>query len=739
MAWQVMNIRFKDKSNTPNRTRFKPISHASVTSKLSFNNHKERPLNYNSQNLSFKGLSVVYNDVEKTLTKYGEDFGDAAKDFLREQLKNANKVKNSAIEYDKDKNTLKITEKPFWKRFIDVCLYPIKEMPLDIANSIFSGLKQIPLFENSKVINNILDSRALKTRRESLESISTAAAYKSYSELLEKGESTFIAGHKRFKPDTGNYNSTTERTLTRIVTGMIPAFFLANDAYNLSIFLNNNKDMAKEDKKRRFRQETARVALTAFSTMFAFSLFSKKINSSATINLAVMGALTLTSEIIGRWLAGTPVKLLNEKTATDYKRKSINKPNEDNTKTQPEFSGKDKKTEKSSKTPEKGKLTFKNILKIAGVLMLAGFGVEKISNINSVKKILTNLNKKYKSLYTKDCIIEKSKYKEIIDKLKENNFDNIIKKYEEVIDEIQESGNLSIKEKELLKNELKRIPKKELTKEQIENLIKKIKSTNNSEEVYYLGSTKDKIKYVIIHQILSFPVRFAWDFLMFPYKNMAKPLIGLIKTQKTNNSEKVKEKVKKEFDISSLAKSMEFFKKIKDKPDFKERVNKNLLSSFDSDTKSNYSAADISAKIKMLCNVITSAFLIIDNYNMVMIDSKGKDKELAEQKAKERTIQRTAKIIYGNFIIKLFNGVFANLYNASLLGAQFVNTANALTSETLERSSVGLPLGESDRDTIIESERQKLDAKGLKGDYFRAMAKLTGKKRLEETKNENIK
>ncbi len=117
---------------------------------------------------------------------------------------------------------------------------------------------------------------------------------------------------------------------------------------------------------------------------------------------------------------------------------------------------------------------------------------------------------------------------------------------------------------------------------------------------------------------------------------------------------------------------------------------------------------------------------------MVMIDSKGENKEMAEQKAKERTIQRVMRLMYGAFIIKLFNTTFSVPYNASLLGAEAVTAFNAIITETLERKSVGLPLHDATREEIIQKDNENLNAKGLKGKYFRLMSKLTGKKPIAE-------
>ena len=61
---------------------------------------------------------------------------------------------------------------------------------------------------------------------------------------------------KMFDPKSGNYNAVHERALTRIVTGFIPAFFLAMMHNNLSRICDDDAKAAEKEKKLRFNQET---------------------------------------------------------------------------------------------------------------------------------------------------------------------------------------------------------------------------------------------------------------------------------------------------------------------------------------------------------------------------------------------------------------------------------------------------------------------------------------------------
>lgn len=709
-----MNIKFKDTSNMQSKAKTRPMAHVpfshpvspSPLSELSpLNTYQERPIKTNSSNFSFKGLSS-YSGVEKAIKNFGDEFGETAKIAFREKINKAHSLENSGLTLKDD--IISFSEKSFGKRFIDVALYPIVKMPVDLINATLTGLHKIPGLKNAKFLDNLMDTSLLKNRRTFLEKSSDVAGIQHYFELEKEGKAAFSEAHKRFNPLVSNYDSTAERTLTRLVTGAIPAFYLANDAYNLSIYMNDDKKLANKEKKRRFNQEVARIGITAGATYTVLSLFSKKSNASGAATVMLMSGLTFASEIIGRVLAGTPVLPVGVKGAKKYAKLQgkVGQSENDSTNKETNFSSNPKKAKKAenSKPPEKGNLTLKNFFKLFGILAVAGFGVEKLSAQKNVKKVLNDLNGKYKGLYSKKFTMSRDRFKVITDKLKNEGFDKIADKYTEML------------------------------KDQKGDFIT-------------LGKENNKLKYTVIHQVLTFPIRFAWDTLMAPYKTIVKPAVWAIadasnKVLKTNFTKTVDaaaeaaKKEKKKMDM--LQNSLLFLEKNAANPDYKAKVSDSIVASLDNVTKSNHDNADLASVIKNTMSAITSAFLIADNYNLVMIDSGGENKDLAEQKAKERTIQRGVRLIYGAFLIKFLNGMFAKQYNASLLGAQAVNSLYAVSTETLERTSVGLPTTKSTREEVIAKEKKNLEAKGLRGGYYKFMAKLTGKKALS-AKQKDVK
>lgn len=687
-----MKIKFKDSLNTPLEKKMVPMrrvpSSPSLNSESLINTCNERPLKINSQNLSFKGFSV-----SAAVKKFGEEFGDAAAKNLKDKIDKVSSIEKSGLKFENDSLNF-APDKKLHERFVDLLKYPIVDMPLDLASWGLKGLKKIGINTD-----NLLNSKVLKDRQALKESVSEVASIKKYFGLLEKGGKAFSEAHSRMNPLVANYDSTAEKTATRFVTGAIPAFYLANDAYNLSIYMNDNKEMAKKEKKRRFKQEAARIGITAGATFAVLRLFSKQANASGTVTVALMSGLTFASEIIGRMITKTPVLPLNEKGAKRYSKLQGKDNNQENKQiindkqeesiVKPNQNG-DKKA--NNKAHKKGKLTLSNILKIVGGMVVFAFGVEKATNIKSVKRVLDGLNNKYKNLYTKDFIVSRKEFETYIKKLNDSGFDKIAQKYKDIV-------------------------------------------KDQKGETLNLGKVNDKVKHTVIHQILTFPVRFAWSAINAPYKDILKPAFKAIvknSVHVTEQSELQKAKDKAKKDLEMLKNSVQFLRKIEKKPDFKAQINNSIMSSLDGETKSNYSNADLNAVLKNTMSAITSGFLIADNYNMVMIDSKGQDKELAEQKAKERTIQRGVRLAYGAFLVKFLNGLFAKTFNGSLLGAQAVNALYAVSTETLERKSVGLPLNESTPEKIKQKEQNHLETKGFIGSYYRFMAKLTGKKAISE-------
>lgn len=762
-----MNIIYRETSyidhGMTGRSIFRTTPHSSLMESLD-NKYKKIPLKSNSQNLNFKGknkVAAVIRQVEisEAIEKYGSELGSSPKKYIEGIIGRLTSIENPWITITGKK--LNFEEDKFITNLSRAILDPIIHFPLDITNSTLNLLKKIPAFKNSKTIDRILGKGPLKNRSQFLEDFSNAMGLQNYFKILGNEEfkdgQIFREAQKRLSENISNYSTKAERSFTRAVTGLIPAFFLANDAYNLSIYLNDNKDLAKKEKKRRFYQEIARIAITVASTFAVLGMFAKKSNARPESATILVSALTFCSEILGRMFTGVPFYPIGEKQAkklaklqnkNDYKGINSEQNKKDKTdKNQPQAN-----STNSSKKKNKSDSNF--ALKLMGAMVLVGFGSEMlVRHVRPVKNILSRMKNRYGEYFTKDFTIERKEFDKLMQTLKEKGFGEMAENFEEMVDQILKQGNLTAKETNLLNEEIERRVTAELNKGERVLITKKIEDKENkirdrideqsrhkileeigladkNNETINICNFTNKPKDIIVNQILGLPVKLAKEIFMMPYKYIVKPLIDLPREGAGVFKPKDKSLTKSQM----LKNIIEYLRKNKDieNPNFENELNKIMFDSFDNVNKSNFSNAELSGSAKTAVSTVTSLFLILDNYNRVMIDSQGEDKQLAKQKAKERTIQRIVRIAYGACIINLFNGIFAKQFNASLLGAQAVNTANTFVIETLERTSVGLPLHEATRKEIIEKDNANLNAKGLKGFYFKLMSKLTGKKSISE-------
>lgn len=704
-------------------------------------------------NVSFKCVkdikkSEVLDSVEKEIGTFAADNFKKAIDNLLEQKKPAVTLVDGALHFK---------DRKWHTRFYQQVLDPLIHMPIDLANSTLIRLKKV--FKNSKFIDKMYQGQILTNRRNHLENFANTMAIKHYIEILQdKDKKINISKEalKRFDTKRADYTTKSERSITRIVSGVIPAFFLANDAYNLSIYLNNDKDVAKKQKQRRFNQEIVRVGITAASTFAVLGYYAKKSNANPGSATAIITALTFASEIIGRAMAKTPFYPITKKQAKEYAKlqgKDKTKKKEDNEGINKQIE--QKSADKPAKTKSKSDYTTKVIMSLVAI----GAGMELLPKyIRPIKNITSKILSNYNKVLLDDFHISQGEFNKLIEKLEHNdaNFKQIAKYYRTIFNQIIENGNLTVKEKSLVDAEIDKIVKsklsnKDLITTKIKDEEKSIKEKINRKEILerlnlagknndevYIGGNVNKVKDTI-GKIILLPIQIIKSILTMPYQYILKPVIELPLNafkkyiMHIDIPEKYEKYINSE-DIDNLINGIKTIRKHYNDDDntFKNEIYKKILNAFDNVNKSNFSNAELSGSAKTAVSIATSAFLVFDNYNMVMIDSEGKDKKLAGQKAKERILQRIARIAYGACIITASNKIFEKTFNKSLLGAQLVNVGTVLAVEALERTSVGLPLHESTRDEIIEKDNKTLNATGLKGVYFRFMAKLTGKKAISQ-------
>lgn len=750
--------------------------HRFEQSKNSYNSINERPLERNSKELSFKGLNATkgakhvtkglklfsenneYKNYKKIISLVDDKF-DLGMLSRLEDLKTT--LPKRVFEKNGTSGTLVIKNKGVLPLVLDSMLYPVTKMPFEIADFVIENLRKLPKLKNSKVLKKAFDSNVLSTRRLTarkedqinalkgvLEQVSGLQKKHTDSKILDKKIFELVQGFS--DPKKGNYNTVHERALNRIVSGTIPAFYLANDAYNLSRYCDDNKDLADKEKKTRFNQELTRVGLTAYLQLVTLGGFTKLVNNTPWGAPLIATGTVLLSETSSRLGNGKPVGFISSEQAKKHNKKSgKNKTSTDENSTDKNFkylgvtfksaspnkvfasfSGLSvdvKNTSKSDNNKKEGYenkskkkdgdiFNFNTLKKYVALSIAGGLALMSVKKISSISRIArknagkssqyadiieetsSKISKKYKNFFQKDYLIKKDKFNSLMQKLKDGGAEKIAVGYEEL-------------------------------------------AKGHTGEVMNLGKVNKASK--SFADIFVNVGKFVWSAAALPF-NMARNVAGFVTSGKKVSQNKfvksfrnflnIKQKpetVLKDTDIlrRAVIKLSKESKKL-DSKGLAESAKKFYRASFNNQTKSSGSNVDLAKATKLVSSAATSAFLVTDNYNMVMLKSDGEDKKGANLKAKERVVQRISSLFYQMLFIDLFNTRFASTYHSSLMGMSAVTAVTTMCTENVSRASIGCPLGEKSREQIVELEKKNAERKGFAGKYFKFMTKLTGKKTI---------
>ena len=746
----------------------------------------------------------------------------------------------------------------------------------------FAKEKGIDADDLLKILNNADDNSALKQE---------ANAFIK--------ENLYKVSNKFFDKNTGNFNTAYERPLNRIITGLIPVAFLANDAYNLSVLCGDKKEDSTKEAKARAKQEISRVFTTAYIQLLTFGAFTKQVNTIPWFTPLTSAATVLFSETSSRKRLGKPVFFLTKEKAKEYNRrneektskeKDTTKSTKDSTSKQPTVSttteiqpqmknlsfdvagkepqvftsfkasvenNKQKETTKTEPKKEENKkalINFNTFKKLVGIALAGGFALSFIKNssytkntklVKGIKELGNKITQKvYNPLAYKDFEISQSSFEQLTKSLKDagckevaeghefikakygrQTAEGTIKMYKaslsssqipdvikSTIDKMRGSGtsisdqeatqiaesiktaislektaiaekkfsNVAKKASEIIKNK-----KINLSADQMDDFAKTLTDSISTRAKEAPIQVERKLKPFV--DIVTQPFKFIMSAVKLPFKlasSLVKIAVSPVEKKAANaalgKAELTKvekgihkavteifgEKAGKEGKISQVifANAMEQLDK-KTMPyrkaeaalkqaiengssadeikklqqtlnDAKHKlmvyVNTAVEKSFNGVTQSSNKNTDLAMMTKIASSAVTSAFLVADNYNMVMLKSDGEDKEGAKEKANERIIQRLSALFYQTMLINWFNSTFKTTYNSSLKGMTSVAIPNTLTTELLTRTSIGMPVGRKSMEELQAIDEKNENRTGLLGKYFKFMRLLTGKKPLKD-------
>lgn len=721
-----------------------------------FQDIKKRPLNTNQSDLSFKGLSFnMYKPVDKVYSKKEFlEFANKHLDHIGKKLFDditgpRASITNKLISVDGDK--IIISKKTIPHLALDGILYPFKILPGDILNGTVQLLGKVPFLKkwsektlNKTFFKNIRQRSKIDAKVNSLVGLITFRDYKlneaidRYTKIHgKKPEGEALAKLKQdvedkmsssvlqqttrpFDYKTGNYDTKHERALNRLVSGLPPAIFLANDAYNLSRMMDDDPKAANKERKTRFKQETSRILTSGYLTLITMGAFQKFINSSKMGIVLTTGITVLVTEMFSRLSNGKHITRLTP----DEARKENEKNHAPEAAIKPTTFKANDAAPKKDKEAQKPLLSFDTLLKASAVILGAGYGIKGFKHIPAIKKAALNYFNKmaleklqklglkqdsvnldnavktfedkviyrpftslYKKLTTGKYVVDASQFEKVINILKENGFEKFAQKYEKAA----QAG------------------------------LKEI----DGKKVIDFG-TKDKKVKPLVNFVIA-PFKFMWNTITLPYWMIDEKLMSVFRKSKPKAPMS---------DLSAVAQSFDKIYKQATKKDFnaeqfKDFVEVNLLKAFNLDSMSSVSNAELSNLAKTAASIATIWFLMTDNYNMVILKSNGNDKDGANTKFKERFVQEGSRLFYQTLLIDLFNSTFRNSYNASLAGMSWVTLADTTLGEILTRSSVGMPVEPHTRSELIAIENKQKNSTGFKKKYYDFMRRLTGKRSIE--------
>ncbi len=883
-------------------------------------------------------FSTHYGDIG---TRIGRKLGRLASETISENSqqgiglleKAGNKLLQKSSRFSMEKGALSIKSKSIPRSLVENIIFPFVNLPLYGLNWVVSKAKSVPALKKGaeKVYRTPLlrvprKLHELDWKTDSLKGImertkDTVTDFAknhnlTYEEVMQKiaqknpddapllneandyiKESLYKVSNKFFDKHTGNFNTAYERPLNRIVTGLIPVAFLANDAYNLSVLCGDKKEDSVKEANERKRQEISRVFTTAFIQLLTFGAFTKQVNTIPWFTPLTSAATVLFSEINSRKKNGKPIFFLTPEQAKEHNIKKANKEtskktfkipfgknntSQDKQKTTAQqgniqnssqkfpvkvvsqntpnvftsFKASNNNTEKPDnevkKEQPKALINFKTFKNGVIILTTLGFALSFLKNssytknsklIKSVKNIGEFFKKKvYNPLAFKDFEISKNEFNQLTENLEnigcreiadghrfiyekygKDAGNGIIKMYKSslsdskipdivknVLESLKNEGaNLSENDSKQIEKAIRTAIKQNgtgISENKFDTVVNKAKTIlnnykitlNDKQTLAFSNSIVSSLQSNITEKpiqvetklkpfvdIITQPFKFVMSAMKLPFKitsslvNIAvSPIekkaaaaeLGEAQLNKVEANihkavtEIFGEKAAKNGKISQtiFANAMEELQKkttpyraaktvldnlkksgasaeeieqaeklvAKKEKQLSKYVYDAVEKSFNGVTQSSNKNTDLAMMSKLASSTVTSAFLVADNYNMVMLKSNGENKEEAKEKANERIIQRLSALFYQTLFINWFNSTFRSTYNSSLKGMTAVAIPNTLTTEILTRKSIGMPIGRKSLEELQEIDEKNEKRTGFAGKYFKFMRLLTGKKPL---------
>ena len=509
--------------------------------------------------------------------------------------------------------------------------------------------------------------------------------------FIEKTKSKYVNQtiNNKMKSKQGAFLSSAGQSATsfvaRAVSGIIPAWFIAHDFYNLRILNSNDKKQAEEEWTSKFKQESGRIGIETYQGYVINSLFEKLTNKSLPFAVGLNVVNTIGSNVFSRKLTGRPILPINIKEAEKLNNE------------------KNKKAELATNLNlEKNTVADDNLNQLKSFNSFRsnnsaiGFGagkdtVAKEGLVKVVKKYFSILDEKFG--HACPAKIDKEEFAKIHKKVKQFDREDakeMLKIAADRINEIVDKDKRITKDFEELK--LSDILEHEHVKNNKDLIIGRSPLYRYSKEAW---------------NILYFPVEFSGIVgraLINPVLKLfgKKPFKGPEKSsfyseQFIKNVNKWADKVNKK--VGNIDEN-----NIKEAKGRYQKNKKNFFST----AVMEYAPHELSTAMKFT-GFTTVPFLAVDAYNVTLGETKNKD--AASKKGNQRAVQDSARQGVSLWISYAFNQMGKALSSLSLVGNGAVIAVSAFSYESLTRLLVGQPLFPTTHEKMVETEKEKAKSK----------------------------
>lgn len=740
--------------------------------------------------------SVKYTNANKIVSTIDDIMGGDK--MLRQNLNGANiKIYQNTIELEKT---------PWYIDVYKTMTYPFKDMWLDMATALFKTMRKSNFFDSfaQKMLNTtVLSEHAKKVNTErSLETVTALLDQFSKSakaidiDISDKTSTTITQALKScedgFKDSrcakitkiAKNYKSRDERTLNRIATATVSALLSGIDFYNLSMLQKDDAQDAVKARNGRIKQETTRMAMSAGMTFVTLGALEKYIKGSVTKYAAVIAGSALVTEVLSRWIHGTPLKPLTPDKAAEIakNKKRTNNPTqynienltEQNTSTvntgkkdlYSQFNQKNSFTslDKTQKEEQKEAPKTDKKDKKSGIRK----GLLTATTIASIIYVASGILKgKYSSMQYKKEILEKNRAE--IEAFIKGEPVKQLQQLEAAITECfryEKESAKNFAKFNFFKNTEKRLMQKsyEVDLGQLESNIKKLR---NSDETYNVSKLLNNyIKHInylkeqdgnilrttvetdrLVPKFLACVMRGfgklfdnVYSILSLPAKAVEVAVIeNKYKTSNAIMGEAMDLLNKKngtvkgvEAEIAELSRLFDKYKNNAKELDADRKIAQ-IIEKRTRNLEEGAETGDIAALSRTLVTIISSYFFVNDYRNKVLIESEGKDTIRASEVTKERIGHKLSNFVINGTLMNVANTLFIRPLNSSLLAATVIAAGTEICNELGIRKVICQPAKEMEsRDEIIKYEQEQLNKGGILGAWARTFKKLTGKKSLTE-------